>query len=60
MLKNLASSLAVFVVFTLFGTLAIYIEQIRGRLVQVQDENLKLLDVMHEGLIVIREKDLSL
>ena len=59
-LKNLVSSLAVFAAFTVFSMLAIYIEHIRAKLVQVLAENLKLLDRMHEGLIVISEKDLCL
>ena len=40
--------------------LLVYIAKIRGRLVQLLNENLKLLDRMHEGLIVISEKDLCL
>ena len=59
-LTNIASSLEVLAVFTLFGTLAVYIEKINAKLVQLLDENIKLLDKMHEGLIVISEKDLCL
>ena len=60
MLSNLGSSLIVFAIFTFFGILTVYIEQIRSKLAQLLNENLKLLDRMHEGLIVISEKDLCL
>ena len=37
-----------------------YIAIIRGKNNQLIEENLKLLDKMHEGLIVVTEKDLAI
>ena len=37
-----------------------YIGQIRGKTERLMEENISLFDRMHEGLIVISEKDLSL
>ena len=59
-LRNLAISLAFFATLNLFCMLLTYIAQIKGKLVQLLNENLKLLDRMHEGLIVISEKELRL
>ena len=37
-----------------------YIAQIRGKMSQLLIENLSLLNKMHEGIIVVSEKDQSL
>lgn len=37
-----------------------YIAQIRGKMSQLLIENLNLLNKMHEGIIVVSEKDQSL
>ena len=59
-LNNLAISLALFASLNLFCMLLTYIAHIKGKLVKLLNENLKLLDRMHEGLIVISEKELCL
>ena len=59
-LYSLVPTLVVFVILNIFGIMLVYIAQIRGRLVQLLNENLKLLNKMHEGLMVISEKDLCL
>ena len=37
-----------------------YIAQIRGKMSQLLIENLNLLNKMHEGIILVSEKDQSL
>ena len=59
-LYNLVPTFIVFAILNVFGILVVYIAQIRGKLVQLLNENIKLLDRMHEGLMVISEKDLCL
>ena len=59
-LYSLVPTLVVFVILNIFGIMLVYIAQIRGRLVQLLNENLKLLNKMHEGLMIISEKDLCL
>ena len=58
--NNLALTIGIFAVTNLFCMLLIYVARIKGKLVELLCENLKLLDRMHEGLIVISEKDLCL
>ena len=53
---------SVFAIFfiCMVGMIITYIGQIRGKTVRLMEENISLFDRMHEGLIVISEKDLSL
>ena len=37
-----------------------YIIRIRGRMVYLIDENINLLDKMHEGIVVLDQDDLNL
>ena len=52
------ASLLLFI--TLLGMLVTYIAQIKGKMNQLMIENLNLLDKMHEGLIVVSEKERNL
>lgn len=49
-----------FVSCTLLGMVLTYIAQINGKIIKLVAENQNLLDRMHEGLIVISQKDKSL
>ena len=51
---------AVFIFSAIVGMTVTYIVRIQGRMRNLIIENLKLLDGMHEGLIVISENDLGL
>ena len=59
-IENICVSMLMFVTSTLLSMMLTYIAQIRGGMVKLMAENLNLLDRMHEGLIVISEKDYSL
>ena len=56
-LASLVATLLLFMVNCMFGMLVTYVVQLKGKMSQLMIENLKLLDKMHEGLIVISEKD---
>jgi hypothetical protein len=48
------------IVLTIMGVMITYIVQIRARLEKLVDENLNLLNRMHEGLIMLSGKDRKL
>lgn len=53
-------SFTVFLFCTMFSMAVTFIVKIQGKMSNLIVENLKLLDRMHEGLIVINKNDLSL
>ena len=57
---NFLNTFFCFSILAILSMTVTYIAQIRGKLTQLVKENLDLLDKMHEGLIVILEKDKSL
>ena len=57
---KLLNSLFLFQMCSIFSMLVTYIVQIRGKMSQLFLENLNLLNKMHEGIIVVSEKDQSL
>ena len=58
--SRIALCFTVFMTSAIFGMAVTYIVRIQGRMSNLIIENLKLLNRMHEGLIVISEKDLAL
>ena len=52
--------LIVTVCIVLFNMMFTYVAIIRGKNNQLFDQNIKLLDKMHEGLIVVTEKDVEI
>ena len=52
--------LTCFILLTTVAMLTTYIAQIRGKISYLVVENLKLLNKMHEGLVVVSETDMSL
>ena len=58
--QRIIELLIIITVLCLFSMAVTYIAIIRGKNNQLIEENLKLLDKMHEGLIVVTEKDLAI
>ena len=58
--QRIIELLIITTVLCLFSMAVTYIAIIRGKNNQLIEENLKLLDKMHEGLIVVTEKDLAI
>ena len=58
--EKLLNTITVFVICMILSMLVRYIAQIRGKLNKLIIENTNLLDQMHEGLIVISEKERNL
>ena len=58
--QRIIELLIITTVLCLFSMAVTYIAIIRGKNNQLIEENLKLLDKMHEGLIVDTEKDLAI
>jgi len=59
-LSKLFNVVSFLLFITLLGMLVTYIALIKGKMNQLMIENLNLLDKMHEGLIVVSEKDRDL
>ena len=59
-LSKLFNVVSLLIFITLIGMLVTYIAHIKGKMNQLMVENLNLLDRMHEGLIVVSEKDRNL
>ena len=57
---KLLNSIFLFLICSIIGMVVTYIAQIRGKMSQLLIENLNLLNKMHEGIIVVSEKDQSL
>ena len=57
---KLFNTLFIFVICCIAGMIVTYIAQIRGKMSLLMKENLNLLNKMHEGIIVVSEKDKSL
>jgi len=57
---KLLSSIFLFGIASIAGMVVTYIAQIRGKMSQLLNENLNLLNKMHEGIVVVSEKDRSL
>ena len=57
---KLLNSLFLFLILSIVGMVVTYIAQIRGKMSRLLIENLNLLNKMHEGIIVVSEKDQSL
>ena len=55
--EKLLNTLAVFVFSTSIIMIVTYIAKIRAKMSNFMKENLNLLDKMHEGVIVISEKE---
>ena len=59
-LSKLFNVVSLLIFITVIGMLVTYIAHIKGKMNQLMVENLNLLDRMHEGLIVVSEKDRNL
>ena len=57
---KLLNSFCLFGIASIAGMVVTYIAQIRGKMSQLLNENLNLLNKMHEGIVVVSEKDRSL
>ena len=57
---KLLNSIVLFGIVAIAGMVVTYIAQIRGKMSQLLNENLNLLNKMHEGIVVVSEKDRSL
>lgn len=53
-------AISIFLIGTILGMCITYIAILKGRIVQLMAENVKLLDKMHEGLVVLQKEDLGL
>lgn len=49
--------MVLFGIVSIAGMAVTYIAQIRGKMSQIFNENLNLLNKMHEGIVVVSEKD---
>jgi len=58
--KALLQPIFLFVYTTVMGMMITYIVQLRARLARLVNENLNLLNRMHEGLVMLTEKDRKL
>ena len=56
-IKTLVNSFLAILFMVIFAMLITYVTTIRSRLTRLIAENLKLLDKMHEGLILIQQDD---
>ena len=59
-LTKIWQTLVSVVYYILCGMIITYIAHLRGRVVKIVEENLLLIDRMHEGLIVMTEHDKTL
>lgn len=57
MIGKLLNSMVLFGIASIAGMAVTYIAQIRGKMSQILNENLNLLNKMHEGIVVVSEKD---
>ena len=57
MIGKLLNSMVLFGIVSIAGMAVTYIAQIRGKMSQIFNENLNLLNKMHEGIVVVSEKD---
>ena len=54
---RLIDMFTVFALISILSMILTYIAHLRGKIIKLMVENLNLLNKMHEGLIVVSEKD---
>lgn len=59
-IQSLLDGIIIFIICSLISMFVSYLAYLKGKMSHLIAENLKLLDKMHEGLIVVSESDRTL